>query len=150
MQSPRSDWDFLAMQQTPVLRIGDGLLLMDDGFLVDRMTSGMYWVVHDYLKATEGETARIHWTQAWGDMVEALAEEDLRQLAPVVLAGNPPYYTEQDLAAAYPGHKTADLVIDFGTGLAVFEVVSGQLSTSTRIDGLRESFFSDLEKLAFK
>jgi len=152
LATQRSHWDFLAFQEAPVLRVGDGLMVIDQDFLLARVTSGIYWIVHDWLKKYRGDGARQSWTQAWGDMVEALAEESIRVLAPPILGGGSggTYFTEDDLALAYPGHKTCDAVIDFGTCFVAFEIVSGQLSTGTRIDGDLDAFERDMERLAYK
>jgi len=151
LQQPLSDWDFLAFQETPVLHVGDGLMVVDDELLLQRITTGLFWIVHDYLSATEGNQARQRWTQAWGEMVEAVAEQDLSSLAPPLLSvEHLSVYYENDLAIAYPGHKTADVVIDFGEVLGAFEIVSGQLQVNTRINGDRDALYRDMERLAFK
>jgi hypothetical protein len=77
------------------------LLVLDGPFLFDRFTSGLYWLVHDHLKAQD-ELSRQHWTQAWGDMVEAMAIEDLRPHAPIDLTGGNTFFDEHDVEAAYP------------------------------------------------
>ena len=145
----RSDWDFLAFQNHPVVRLPEGLVVIDRIFLMDRVTTGLYWVVHDHLKL-QSDARRQLWTQAWGDMVEEMAESELRSHALPILGGGQTFYTEHDLASAYPGHKTSDVVLDFGDRLVAIEIVSGQLSTGTRVDGKLASFMSDMEKIAFK
>jgi hypothetical protein len=53
-----ADWDFLAFQSHPVLRMDGGLIVIDENSLVQRFSSGLYWIVHDYLKDTEGNAGR--------------------------------------------------------------------------------------------
>lgn len=146
----RSKWDFLAFQDRPVLHHDDSLMVLDGNYLIDRVTSGLYWFVHDHLKATEEDAARDRWTQAWGEMIEAMAEDDLRPHAPSDVTGAPTFFEEEDLRGAYPGKKNADCVIDFGDSIGVFEIVSGRLVNATRIDGDRAAFESDMEKIALK
>lgn len=144
------DWDYLAFQAHPVLRLDAGLLLIDSEFLLQRVTNGLYWLVHDHLRG-QSDALRQTWTQVWGDMVEALAEEELVSMAPPVLGGGTTYYTEDDLAAAYgEGSPRVDAVIDFGVHLGAFEIVSGQLTTGTRVRGEPAAFRADLEKIVFK
>ena len=54
------------------------------------------------------------------------------------------------MAKAYPEHKTADTVIDFGERFVAFEIVSGQISVNTRVHGSLMSYEADLERLVFK
>jgi hypothetical protein len=113
--------------------------------------SGLYWDVHDYLAATAGDAARQQWTQAWGDVVEAMVEDEMAPHAPPVLDGGRSIWTEDNLAAAYgASSKRADMVIDAGLAFVSLDVVSSQLTTATRIDGDAESFKKDLQKLVFK
>jgi hypothetical protein len=146
----RSSWDFLALQERPVLRRSVGLLVLDEAFLMERVTSGLFWIVHDHLRDHVDDLARQRWTQAWGAMIEALAEDSLRSLAPRDLGGAATFFTEDDLAATYGSSKASDVVVDFGEGLAVVEIVSGQLTTTTRIDGDIRAFERDMEKLLYK
>jgi len=145
----RSKWDFLFLQAHPVLQFDTALLVLDGPFLFDRFTSGLYWLVHDHLKAQD-ELSRQHWTQAWGDMVEAMAIEDLRPHAPIDLTGRSTFFDEHDVEAAYPNGGNADVVIDLGEGIGVFEIVSHRLTVPTRISGRRTSFDSDMEACVFK
>jgi hypothetical protein len=151
LATPRSGWDFLEFQAHPVLNLPDGLLILDEGLLWQRFTSGLFWLVHDHQRDHTGDLARRKWTQAWGDVVEVVAEEGLTPLAPPLLGEGATIWDENDLRTAY-GKKggTADLVIDFGEKLAVIEVVSAQLTINTRIDCTRDAFERDLEKLVIK
>jgi hypothetical protein len=150
LKGAESDWDYLAFQARPLLLLDDGLLLVDSEFLIQRVTNGLYWLVHDHLR-DQSDALRQTWTQVWGDMVEALAEEELVSMAPPVLGGGTTYYTEDDLASAYgEGSPRVDAVIDFGMHLGAFEIVSGQLTTGTRVRGEPVAFRADLEKIVFK
>ncbi len=151
LSDARSQWDFLAFQTRPVLRFDDGLLLVDEVFLLERVTTGLYWIVHDHLKQGS-DRARENWTHAWGDMVEALGETILESFAPPVFGGmGRTYFTEDDLARAYgDGRGRVDAVVDLGVAFGAFEIVSGQLTTKTRIDGDTDAFRDDLEKLLYK
>jgi hypothetical protein len=146
----RSSWDFLALQERPVLRRPNGMLVFDETFLMDRVTTGLYWMVHDHLRDHVSDLARQHWTQAWGAMIEAMVEDSLRALAPPIFGGGTTFFTEDDLAAAYGASKASDAVVDFGEGLAAVEIVSGQFTTATRIDGEISAFEKDMEKLLYK
>ena len=146
----------MAFVETPVLHYPGadgspgGLAVIDIAFLLEKITLGLYWLVHDHLRETEGDQARQAWTQAWGSMVEAMVEDDLLALAPVVLGTESAYYTEEDLRFAYPGHKTSDVVIDSGDVLVAVEIGSGRPSVETVRAGDPAALRRDLERLAYK
>jgi hypothetical protein len=149
---PRSEWDYLAFQSRPILNLPNGLLVVDVPYLLGRVMTGLYWDVFDDLR-DKGGTEHLTWTQAWGDMVEALVEDSLRPIAPPVLDNSSKtFYTEEDLEVAYPdpGVRRSDALIDFGPTVGAFEIVSGQLTTRSRVDGDPDAFKDDLEKIAYK
>lgn len=148
MERPRSTWDLLPFQETPVLDLGHGLVVLDDGFLLDRVTTGLYWVVHDHEKSAR-EADRHRWTQVYGDMVELQIEDSVDHLGLVSLGTGPSVYTEEQLAEAYRG-KIADRVVDRGDTFLLIEIVSGRLTIASRIDGDVDAFEADTEKLVMK
>jgi hypothetical protein len=143
------EFDFLPFQQSPVWRSPAGLLVLDEGYLWDRITSGLYWVVHDYEKENHGETARLKWTQAYGQMIERMAEEQIEAMAPRIFGGGKTFYTEEDFQQAFDG-KQADTGLDFGNAFVLLEIVSAQLSVPTRIEGDLEQFEKDTDRLVIK
>lgn len=52
LQSDDSRFAFLPIEQTPVLRTERGLLVLDEAALWKRITSGLYWIVHDYIRSS--------------------------------------------------------------------------------------------------
>lgn len=157
--TPLSDWDLLPFQERPVLHLDEGLLVLDGVFLTERFTSGLFWLVNDYLNKSEGSEARKAWTRAWGQMVEAMAEDDLRPHAPQLLGDSRTFFDEEAITAAYAPRTTAkrgqrpkasDCAIDFGSAVGVFEVVSGRLVNATRLGADRSSFEADMEKILLK
>jgi hypothetical protein len=144
-------YDFLPLQSKPVLRTEDGLLVIDAGFLLDRFTKGLYWLVHDYLKFGLGDEARRErWNEAHSQMVEKMVRDQLRAMAPG-LPGSPDraFYDEDDLRRAYvgkPGDKVCDAAIDYGESFLLFEIVDRQLTVTTRVEGKVSSFKTDTER----
>lgn len=147
----KSTWDFLPLEATPVLAMPGGYLVLDESLLWARVTSGLYWIVFDHLKATSGEEAALAWTRAWGDVVEAAVGDALRRCAVRALDGSPAFWTEDDLHAAYgKDTKASDFVLDLGDWLVAVEVVSGRITTGTRIELARSAFDKDVERLIMK
>ena len=144
----KSQWDLLAFESKPVLRFDQGLLVLDESLLWERITSGLYWFVFDHLKRTKGYREAERWTRAWGDVVEATVSDMLQTCALTTLDGASLIWTEDDVQAAYgKGKPATDFVLDRGDHLVMFEVVSGQLTTNTRVNLTRSGFDADLEKL---
>ena len=148
LRTPRSTWDLLAFQETPVLDLGDGLLVLDEDFLLDRVTTGLYWAVHDHERA-RSEADRHRWTQVYGAMIELQMEESIDTLAVPMLGAGSGTYSEEAVGDAYPG-KVTDRVVDRGDTFLVVEVVSGRLTVRSRVDGDVDAFKADTEKLVIK
>jgi hypothetical protein len=149
-----ADWQMLPFERYPVLRLSDStLLVLDRDYLLERVTSGLYWIVLDHefgLPGGEGKKAANLWSQAYSEMIEALAEDSIKAMAPPLLSGTAgkTFYTEEDFAAAYhDGTRRCDAAIDFGHTLLLFEVQKGQVSLDTRQTGLIDKFFSDTERM---
>lgn len=149
LQSPRSQWDFLPFEMTPIIGLEDGWLLIDADLLMARVTNGLFYFVLDYLKKTDPPLAKV-WPSVWGKMVEALVNDNLRHLAPASLGNAKVVFTEDDFGLAYPDSQRSDLAIDFGASVVVFEVVSGQLTVDTRIGLDQVAFDDDMEKIVYK
>lgn len=147
-----SPYDFLAIQKKPVARLGGGLLVLDERYLWERFTSGLFWVVNDYLKFELGaEGQRDRWAKAHGKMVEMMVEDRIRSMAPVVPGVEDrtrAFYTEEDFERAYgEGVRRVDAAVDYGHHFVLFEVVGGQLSTGTRVRGEITWFKKDTKRL---
>lgn len=149
LADPATTWDFLPFERHPILSLPEGMLVLDPGFLFERFTTGLYWLVHDHERDHHGDAARRAWTQAYGEMVEGLVEDMLQLLAPEILGGGRTFFTEEDFAHAFGG-RIADAGIDFGADFCLFEVVSGFLHTETRLHGNIEQFKRDVERFVLK
>jgi hypothetical protein len=140
-------WQMRPLQARPLLRLGDDVVVLDEWYLVERVTRGLYWLVHDHEKETYGDNARGAWTQVWSEMVETRAEDQLRQMAPALFGGGRAFFTEEALQAAFPRTKNCDAGIDFGGDVVLAEVVSGTVKVQTRELADAESFIQDTERI---
>lgn len=146
----RQPWQMLPIQDRPLLRTGDDVIVLDERYLIERITRGLYWLVHDHEKLHHGEDARRQWTQAYGEMVETRAEDQLHRLAPHLFGAGSAFFTEENLRAAFPGTKNCDAGIDFGSEVVLAEVVSGTVTVGTREQASVDAFRSDTEKIVMK
>jgi len=140
-------WQMRPLQARPLLRLGDDVVVLDERYLVERVTRGLYWLVHDHEKETYGDKARGAWTQVWSEMVETRAEDQLRQMAPALLGGGRAFFTEEALQAAFPRTQNCDAGIDFGGDVVLAEVVSGTVKVQTRELADVRSFIQDTERI---
>ena len=133
----RRDWQNLYLQERPILRVGERALVLDEAFLLDRLTTGLFFLVLQHEGERGGPRAQEQWRVAYGQMHETLVEAYLAGFAPVVLGGGSALFDEHDLQHAYDPHNKgggrADVGIDFGDCVVLAEAVSGQLGVQTEI-----------------
>jgi hypothetical protein len=122
-------WQMLPIQDRPLLRLGGDVVVLDERYLVERVTRGLYWLVHDYEATTYGEKARNKWSQSYSEMIEQRVEDQVREMAPQLLGSQSAFFTEEDLQAAFPGVKNIDAGADFGSEVVLAEVVAGTVNS---------------------
>lgn len=147
-------WQMMPIQDRPIMRIGEDIVVLDEQYLIGRVTRGLYWLVHDYERDTHGDGARRRWTQTHGKMIELRVESQLRRLAPPLFGGGSTYFTEEDLQAAFSTGKVVgkavDAGIDFGEATMLAEIVSAQVTVATREEADVDAFKKDIERMVFK
>lgn len=108
----------------PLLTLeGSRVAILDLQFLVDLLTSGVYWSIFDNLPKSRRETFQ----QLWGRLFELYAVGLLRDFYPP-LSG----FLKADLA--YKGGQI-DALLDFGGEVIVFETKSSLLSEAAKRKG---------------
>ncbi len=147
----RLDWQNLHLQERPLLLRDGGVLVLDESFLLERFTTGLFFVVLEHERALGGDKSADQWRAAYGQMHEMLVEDYLRQWAPAGLGGARTTFDEDDLKAAYDsgnkGGGRADFGIDYGSSVLLADAVSGQLSVPTRERGDRTALLKDLDRM---
>jgi hypothetical protein len=140
LRDQTGDWQMLPFEEWPVLRLDDSsVILLDESFLLDRVSSGLYWYVLGYEQ--KDEKLASTWSTAYGAMVESYAEDRIRALA----TQHNDFFTEEQIKSAYGGRQS-DAVLDLGEFL-FFEIQKGQLSLPTRQQGAIEKFREDTDHL---
>ncbi|MGI8650149.1 MAG: hypothetical protein ACR2KW_07200 [Rubrobacter sp.] len=147
-----TSFDFLPFQSRPVLRLENKLLVLDEDFLLEKFTSGIFWAVHDHEKfEREDEAGRSRWNEAHGEVIEMMAQERLERISPVLFerdgSRRKTYFSEEDLKTTYSKSKIADAAVDYETEFLAVEVVGGQPVVGTRVQGNPKSFEADTRKL---
>ena len=147
--SPGS-WQMLPIQKRPLLRLGEALLVLDEQYLIERATQGLYWFVHEHEDDLDGKRGWTRWNNAYANMVERRVEDQLRRMAPKLLDGGSTFFTEENLQAAFPGKKNADAGIHYGDLVLLAEVVTTQVSLPARENGDVIAYGKDLDKFFVK
>ena len=106
----------LPLQTRPLLRIGDEVVVLDEPFLLEAVTAGLYWRVSEYVREINPK-AWEPWSLAYGEMVEAFAEELIRAIAPILVDGSSAFFTEENIKAAFATKKETPPNIDAGIDL---------------------------------
>jgi hypothetical protein len=151
-------WGFLPFEETPVIDLGSEVLVFDADFLMNRATTGLYWAVSRLENSRGGDYAFRAWSKGHGLAVEATADEQIRGLAPrvpILGSGNrqTTYFTEHDLARAYPGAKKgragkrSDAVVWLPSCWLIFEIAVSFVKVSARQGLDIEAFRDDVDKL---
>ena len=143
-------WQLLPIQERPLLRLGEVLFVLDEQYLIERATQGLYWFVHEKERELDGQRGCTRWNGAYASMVERRVEDQLRRLTPQLIGGASAFFTEEDLQAAFPGRKNADAGIDYGDLVLLAEVVTTQVSLATRENADVTAFGNDIKKFFLK
>ena len=146
VKSSDDPWNYRFLEDRPIIRLPEGLLVPDVALLLDRFTSGLYWLVADTLTGRE----RDAWRSTYGRMVEATLKRQLCSIAPrLVGPGSAVIFDEDDIQATYGRRgfkpKAADIAIDYGDAWLVVEIVTRNLQVGTRIRGELACLESDIE-----
>jgi hypothetical protein len=119
----------------PLLRLdAERVVMLDVQFVVELLTSGVYWSIHDGLPQNKRETFK----QLWGRMFELYAVNLLAQFYPPMsgmLASDVNYNDGQ-----------IDALIDFGPYLLVIEIKSSLLTEPAKRSADKDSFLKDFRR----
>ena len=140
----------LPIQERPLLRSGEIPLVLDEQYLIERATQGLYWFVHEKERELGGKRGWTRWNNAYANMVERRVEDQLRRMTPRLFGGGSLFFTEENLRAAFPGRKNADAGIDYGDLVLLAEVVTTQVALSTRENVDAAAYSKDIDKFFLK
>lgn len=153
MENP-APWQMLPLQRRPLLRLGDEVIVLDEPFLLEAITDGLYWRVFDHLEAVS-KAVRDQWAGEYGKhVIEPFAEELIQKIAPVIVGSPRPYFTEEDIKSAYTVKRgmtppNTDAGVEFPDATVLFEIVKKPMSVPTR-EGSVDTFKQDVEAAVIK
>lgn len=119
----------------PFLRLdSERVVMLDVQFVVELLTSGVYWSIHDALPAAKRATFK----ELWGRMFELYVVDLLAQFYP-------PFCGMLSPDVNYPGGQV-DAIIDFGGYVLVFEIKSSLLTEPAKRSADKDSFLADFRR----
>jgi hypothetical protein len=107
------------------------VVMLDVQFVVELLTSGVYWGIYDALPPTKRPTFK----ELWGRMFELYVVSLLSQFYP-------PFSGMLSSDVAYDGGQI-DALLDFGHYVLVFEVKSSLLTEPAKRSADKDSFLAD-------
>lgn len=159
LASTTGPWEFLPLERSPVLRVEDKLLVIDETYLFKRVTDGIFLAVADMEGPPTGSKPRRAWSKAYSEVVEVALENQIQNLAPnIPVLGDSQlqtYFSEEQIRDAYvpkakagKGHKVSDAAIWLSADLwLLFEIVNGELKVPSRQGGDMDEFAKDTDRL---
>ena len=119
----------------PLLKLdSDRVLMLDVQFVVELLTSGVYWSIHDALPEGKRETFK----QLWGRMFELYTVDLLAQFYPPMSG-----MLSSDINY---GNGQIDALIDFGAYVLVIEIKSSLLTEPAKRSADKETFLADFRR----
>jgi hypothetical protein len=110
------------------------VLILDLQFVVELLTSGVYWSIHDNLP----DNKRSVFKELWGRMFELYAVGLLRQFYP-------PMSGMLSLDVQYSGGQI-DAFLDFGIAVIVMEIKSSLLTEPAKRGADKKAFVADFRR----
>lgn len=141
-------WQMLPLQTRPLLRDGDEVVMLDEPFFLEAVTTGLYWRVSNHVRAGDPDAWKP-WSVAYAEMVEALAEELVQAITPVLIDRSSAFFTEEDIKAAFATKSytppNTDAGINFGMAAVLFEIVNKHMTLEAR-SGDMPAFKNDVDQ----
>jgi hypothetical protein len=119
----------------PMLRMdSDQVLILDLQFVVELLTSGVYWSIHDNLP----DSKRGDFKELWGRMFELYIVGLLQQFYPQASGMLSP-------DVEYTGGQI-DALLDFGSAVIVMEIKSSLLTEPAKRSADKDAFVADFRR----
>lgn len=152
-------WGFLPFEESPVLDLGEALLVLDEDYLLRRVTTGLYWPVDRNEKQLGGTKGQQAWKIAYGQATEAAVHDQIAALTPSLpligtISRQQSYFTDREVIAAYPAakkgmiRKQCDAAVWTGHDVwLTFEIVTRELQVPTRQAAQLPKFRDDVARM---
>ncbi len=143
-------YDFLAIKAHPLLRRDDeAFLLLSFPYLFERLTTGIYWIIFDYL-GTQGGNLHLQFSRYVGRIFQTYVEELVEQIHLRQGNGDERLLRDQPYETKLGERRTPDVMV-FGKDYAIIIEASATRiqAKKTTSQGIPEAFQADCEKMIF-
>ena len=141
-------YDFIAMKSRPFLRLGDDTyVLISFEYLFERLTTGVYWVIFDYLKKND---LQLRFSRYNGIIFQTYVEEIITQTVKQKREQTEKLLIDQTYKIGRKTYRTPDVML-FGSDYAILIEASAtrlQAKRTTSL-GMPEAFHDDCQKMIF-
>lgn len=130
-------FSFITFRKKPLLRLDDLYLLLDIGYLQDKLTSGIYWEVFNKL---EDDEEKNKFASIWGQIFEIYVFDNLKRC----FGDSKRLFFENDKRK-----QQIDAIIYYPDSLIFIEVTSKKIRPTTVVSGDYEKYISEISDLFF-
>lgn len=143
--------DFLCMKSKPLLQVIENIYIpFSFDFLYEKLTTGIYWILFDYLKKTKGTNEALKFSRYNGIIFQQYVERIIQENHKRQTQNNENLLTDQSYRIGKKRFDTPDIML-FGEDYAILIEASAtrlQAKRTTSL-GLPIAFKEDCEKMIF-
>lgn len=129
--------DFTPFQKWPLIRHGTKYLIIDQNFLIDKIESGIFWKVHQFLPRNEQDSFHRLWGKNFQDYVNWLLNLSCENVHNKVLVA-PKFSGSHD--------EVCDSIIICRRSAVFIECKGGLLTTEAKYGGDPKTLLEELKK----
>jgi len=145
-------YDFLDFQARPFIKISLGRVIpVSFYYVIERFTTGVYWVILDYLSQTGQSTQKQKFMRYHGFIFEQYIADMAEELFRRISDPGKSFHADEIYLRDGTEVKTSDAMIVTHDSIILIEATAARISAKrTIVDGLEEAFHDDCEKIIFK
>ncbi|HBP89097.1 MAG TPA: hypothetical protein DD706_15530, partial [Nitrospiraceae bacterium] len=129
--------DFTPLKDRPLIRHNSKYWIIDLNFLIDKIDSGIFWKVHEYLPSNKRQQFHQYWGENFQDYVNWLLNLSCKNVLNKVLEA-PKFVNSHD--------EVCDTIIVCGNSAVFIEAKGGLLTTEAKYGGDPNLLFEELKK----
>lgn len=144
-----SDYDFFPFICKPLIKLRDHYCILSSRrFLEEKITAGVYWLIHDYVRDNLPSRKYGDFKRIFGEVFETYIGGILKRIFPT---GGPflikQVFTEKEYYKGKKPYKTSDIMIFYDNEAIFVEATTSQLRIDTVLSGRMSQFQKDLERI---
>jgi hypothetical protein len=144
--------DFLSFKLAPLIGLGDDTYVpVSYDFIIERLSSGTYWVLFDYLRTQAQPNSHLRWSRYHGLLFERHAQEVANAIVEQHAGEYGPLVADAAYGPPKSQRRTSDAILVSPDHMIIVEVTASRLTARRTVAlGMPEAFFDDCEKVVLK